>query len=125
MSCVKRLRNEPEKTKKKISNILCQKLKVFFSSPHIQIALATGFSIILMAIFSKRILSEPIGYLSLAIPPFIAAIFELLFEKHKDTKFLTSMVLDYCGFGFNCGCNFAAFMIENVLLNYLLKATKM
>ena len=68
------------------------KIKVFFRSPHIQIALATGFSIIMMALFSKRFLSEPIGYLSLAIPPFIAAIFELLFEKYKDTKFLTPCI---------------------------------
>jgi len=67
------------------------KIKSFFSSPHIQIALATGFSIILMAIFSKRILPEPIGYLSLAIPPFIATIFELLLERHKGSKFLNPL----------------------------------
>ncbi len=67
------------------------KIKTFFSSPHIQIALATGFSIIVMAIFSKRILPEPIDYLSLAVPPFIATIFELLLEKHKDSKFLNPM----------------------------------
>ena len=66
------------------------KIKAFFSSPHIQIAIATGFSIIIMAVFSKRILPAPIGYISLAIPPFIAAMFELLFEKHKDSKFLKS-----------------------------------
>jgi predicted histidine transporter YuiF (NhaC family) len=65
------------------------KIKEFFRSPHIQIALATGISIIVMAIFSKRILPEPIGYLSLAIPPFIATIFELFFEKHRDSKLLT------------------------------------
>ena len=67
------------------------KIKAFFSSPHIQIALATGFSIIIMAVFSKRILPEPIGYLSLAVPPFIATIFELLLEKHKDSKFLNPL----------------------------------
>jgi len=65
------------------------KIKAFFSSPHIQIALATGFSIIVMAIFSKKILPKPIGYLSLAIPPFIATMFELFFEKNKDSKLLT------------------------------------
>lgn len=65
------------------------KIKEFFHSPHIQIALATGFSIIVLAMFSKKILPTPIGYLSLAIPPFIAAMFELLYEKYKDTKFLT------------------------------------
>jgi predicted histidine transporter YuiF (NhaC family) len=67
------------------------KIKEFFRSPHIKIALATGFSIIVMAIFSKRILPEPISYLSLAIPPFIATIFELLLEKHKDSKFLNPL----------------------------------
>jgi len=46
------------------------KVKDFFKSPHIQIALATGFSIIVMAYFSKRILPRPIGYLPSAIPPF-------------------------------------------------------
>ena len=45
-------------------------------SPHIQIALATGLSIIVLAYFSKNILPEPIGYLLLAIPPFIATIYE-------------------------------------------------
>lgn len=67
------------------------RIKAFFSSPHIQIALATGLSIIVMAIFSKRVLPEPIGYLSLAIPPFIATMFELFLEKHKDSKFLNPL----------------------------------
>ena len=64
------------------------KVKEFFSSPHIQIALATGISIIVMSIYSKKILPEPIGYLSLAIPPFIATIFESLLSKYKGSKFL-------------------------------------
>jgi hypothetical protein len=38
------------------------KLKELIKSPHIQIALATGVCIIVMAIESKRMLSEPIGY---------------------------------------------------------------
>jgi predicted histidine transporter YuiF (NhaC family) len=53
-----------------------QKLKELIKSPHIQIALATGVSIIVLAYFSKKILPEPIGYLPLAIPPFIATIYE-------------------------------------------------
>jgi hypothetical protein len=64
------------------------KLKEFLKNPHIQIALATGFSIIIMAYFSKRVLTEPIRYLHLAIPPFIATIFESLLAKHKDSKFM-------------------------------------
>ena len=65
------------------------KINGFFRSPHIQIALATGICIIMLAIFSKKIFPEPIGYLSLAVPPFIATLFELFFEKHKDSKLLT------------------------------------
>lgn len=67
------------------------KFKESIKSPHIHIALATGFSIIIMAYFSKRILPEPIGYLSLAIPPFLALIFEsLLGSRYKDSKFCSS-----------------------------------
>ena len=54
-------------------------------SPHIQIALTTGASIILMAFFSKRVLAEPIGYLPLAIPPFIAAIHAGFSDRYKDS----------------------------------------
>ncbi len=67
-----------------------EKFKDFFKSPHIQIALATGFSIIVMAYFSKRVLDEPIGYLPLAIPPFIAAIFESLLGRYKDKRICTT-----------------------------------
>jgi hypothetical protein len=63
------------------------KFKVAIKSPHIHIALTIGFSIIVMAYFSKRILPEPIGYLSLAFPPFIGAIFELLLDKYKNSWF--------------------------------------
>ena len=66
------------------------KLKEFFKSPHIQIALATGVSIIALAYFSKRVLSEPIGYLPAAIPPFIALIFEGVLSKHKNKKIATT-----------------------------------
>jgi branched-subunit amino acid transport protein len=66
------------------------KLKEFFKSPHIQIALATGVSIIALAYFSKRVLSEPIGYLPAAIPPFIAFIFESVLSKHKNKKIATT-----------------------------------
>ncbi len=67
------------------------KVKDFFKSPHIQIALAAGFSIIVLAYFSKRVLPEPIGYLPLAIPPFLATIFEsLLGSRHKNSKICTT-----------------------------------
>lgn len=61
--------------------------KELLKSPHIQIALATGFNIIVLAYFSKRILPEPIGYLSLAIPPFIGTVFETLLSKYKGSRF--------------------------------------
>ncbi len=67
-----------------------RKLKELIKSPHIQISLATGVSIIIMAYVSKRLLSEPIGYLSLAIPPFIATIYEAILNKYKDSKICTT-----------------------------------
>lgn len=66
------------------------KFKELIKSPHIQIALATGFSIIIMAYASKRLLPKPIGYLSLAIPAFIGTIYESLLNRYKDKKFCTS-----------------------------------
>jgi hypothetical protein len=62
------------------------KFKETIKSPHIHISLATGISIIVLAYFSKRILPEPIGYLSLAIPPFLMTIWEALFSKDKYKK---------------------------------------
>ena len=67
-----------------------RKFKELLKSPHIQIALATGVSIIVMAYFSKRVLPEPIGYLLSAIPPFIAVVFEGVLNKYKDKKISTT-----------------------------------
>ena len=44
------------------------KIKELIKSPHIHVSLATGFSIIVMAFVSKRVLTEPLGYLPSAIP---------------------------------------------------------
>ena len=60
------------------------KFKELLKSPHIHLSLATGFSIIVLAYFSKRILPEPIGYLNLAIPPFMATITESLISRYKE-----------------------------------------
>ncbi len=65
------------------------KLKQFITSPHIQIALATGVSIIAMAYFSKRILPEPIGYLPTAMPPFLMVIYEALLNRHENSRICT------------------------------------
>ena len=66
------------------------KLKELVQSPHIQIALATGFSIIVLAWFSKRILAEPIDYLHITIPPFIATIYETILAKYKNSRICTT-----------------------------------
>ncbi|MBU0740962.1 hypothetical protein KKG45_06940 [bacterium] len=62
------------------------KLKGPTRSPHIQLALVTGASIIAMAYVSKRVLPEPMTYLSLAIPPFIATIWGSAEHKHKGSR---------------------------------------
>ena len=62
------------------------KFKDLMKSPHIQIALATGISIIVMAYFSKKVLPEPIGYLPTAIPPFFMVIYEAIQEKYKNHR---------------------------------------
>ena len=69
---------------------MLEKIIRFFKSPHIQIALATGVSIVIMAYFSKRVLSEPIGYLPMAIPPFIALVYENVLNKFKKKKVATA-----------------------------------
>ncbi len=66
------------------------KIKELVKSPHIQISLATGISIIALAYFSKRVLPEPLGYLALAIPPFIATIYESVLGKYKNSKICTT-----------------------------------
>lgn len=66
------------------------KFKKQIKSPHIHISLATGFSIIALAYASKRILPEPIGYLPLAVPPFLATIYESVLSRYKGRKICTS-----------------------------------
>ena len=51
-------------------------IKKFSENPSIQIALATGVSILVLASFSQRVLPEPLSYLELAFPPFLALFFE-------------------------------------------------
>lgn len=59
------------------------KLKKVFGSGHIQIALATGISIVVMAYMSKRVMEEPISDLFLAIPPFIMTLYETVLRAKK------------------------------------------
>ena len=44
--------------------------------PLTQIAGVTGLSILALAYFSKRVLPEPLSYLELAFPPFLAVVYE-------------------------------------------------
>jgi len=57
--------------------------KKFKINPQIQIALATGTSILVLAYFSKRVLPEPLSYMELALPPFIALFFATPPSKKK------------------------------------------
>jgi hypothetical protein len=66
------------------------KLTKHFKSPHIHISLATGFSILAMACASKWLLSEPIGYLELAAPPFLATIYESVLSRYEGRRICTS-----------------------------------
>jgi hypothetical protein len=68
------------------------KIKDFFKNPHIQLSIATGLSIIILAYFSKRILPHPLSYLELAAPPFIMTIYESLLEKYKDKKIMQTWI---------------------------------
>ena len=66
------------------------KLKELIKSPHIQIALATGLSIIIMAYVSRWFLPKPIGYLPNAIPAFLVVIYEGLLGRYKNTRICTT-----------------------------------
>jgi predicted histidine transporter YuiF (NhaC family) len=66
------------------------KFNELFKSPHIHIALATGFSIIIMAYVSKKILPEPIGSVPLAIPPLLMFLYEALSGRNKNSRICTT-----------------------------------
>ena len=66
------------------------KLTEIVRSPHVQIALATGACIIIMAFASKRLLPEPIAYIPLAIPALFMTFYELISTKYKNEKISTT-----------------------------------
>ena len=66
------------------------KVAEFFKSHHIQLALAAGISIIALAIFSNRVLPEPIPFLHQALPPFIAVVAEGIITQYKNSRFATT-----------------------------------
>lgn len=63
------------------------KFKELAKSPHIHIALATGFSIVIMAYVSKKILLEPMDTILLAIPPFFMVLYEIFAGSLKKSRF--------------------------------------
>jgi hypothetical protein len=70
------------------------KLKAFFGNEHIEVAIATGMSIIVLAYFSKRVLPEPIPYLQLAFPPFLMTLFEAaMASKRSENAWFKKPVL--------------------------------
>jgi len=69
---------------------LLSKLTEQIKSPRAQIAAAAGASILTLAIASKWLLPNSIGYLPLAFPPFLAVIFEAVYTKHPGSKVCTT-----------------------------------
>ena len=61
-----------------------EKIKEELREPHIPLAIVAGLSILIMAYFSKKLLSRPIDYLPLAIPPFLMTIYEAIYKKQKE-----------------------------------------
>ena len=66
------------------------KIKDFFKSPHIQMSLATGASIIILAYFSKHVLPRPISYLANAFPPFLMVVWESVLGIKKESRLKTT-----------------------------------
>jgi len=66
------------------------KFNELIKSPHIHIALVTGFCIIIMAYVSKKVLPEPMGSIPLAIPPLLMVIYEALSGRYKNSRICTT-----------------------------------
>ena len=68
------------------------RIRDFFGHPIIQMALAVGASILVLAYFSKRVLAEPLGDLELALPPFMAVLHEAVAHFRKDAWYSRTVV---------------------------------
>ena len=62
------------------------KIEKLLKSPHIQIALAAGTSILLIASFSKWVLEKSINPFLLTIPALIEVAYEYFLKKDKESK---------------------------------------
>lgn len=65
------------------------KILEFFKSSHIQIALASGASIIVLAYFSKNVLPQPLSKLTLAIPALVITAYQVVSVRHKGKRIST------------------------------------
>lgn len=63
------------------------KVMEFIKNGRIQIALAAGISIVVLAYVSKLVLPEPIHKLYLAIPPFIMTLYEGFAAKKEHSNY--------------------------------------
>jgi hypothetical protein len=66
------------------------KLAENIRSPHAQIAATAGASILVLAIASRWLVPQPIGYLSHAFPPFLAVIYEAVSSKRPQSRLCKS-----------------------------------
>ncbi|MCP4583910.1 MAG: hypothetical protein GY839_20045 [candidate division Zixibacteria bacterium] len=62
------------------------KLKELIRSGHIHVALALGISIIVLALFSKRVLAEPLSYLELSICGLLMLGYETVVQSKKTPR---------------------------------------
>lgn len=67
--------------------ILLKTLKEFFAHPIIQMALVLGASTVILSYFSKRVSVEPLRNWELALPAFIATLFQGFAYKKKASRF--------------------------------------
>lgn len=66
------------------------KLKEYLRSSHIQIALASGSSILIIASFTGFILKKPMHPFLLTVPPLIEVAYEYFIKKNKESKICTT-----------------------------------
>lgn len=69
-----------------------EKTKEYLAHPIIQIALAAGASIIVLAYVSKHVLPEPLSTLELALPPFVATLFEAVAKTREGARYTRPIV---------------------------------
>ena len=63
-------------------------LKGLFGSPHIQIAIAAGVSILALATSSVWLPMAPFDPMLLTIPPLIEVVHGVLYKKRKDAWYM-------------------------------------